>query len=155
MMRAGRSDLPKGWVVTGQSQIRVWQYLGSTILRPVAGADPRRRIVRPEVHVAKRIPANYASRSRARPLATLQPPYFKRRNPIGSLTPADGKPAGVTGAIRAGRLERLHTKQPPTAIALANGGQKSALALASSGGQRRTEAVIRGQNPVAVAACSP
>jgi hypothetical protein len=27
-------------------------------------------------------------------------------------------------AIRAGRLERLRTKQPPTAIALANGGQK-------------------------------
>ena len=45
MMRAGRSDLPKGWVVTGQSQIRVWQYLGSTILRPVAGADPRLTVV--------------------------------------------------------------------------------------------------------------
>jgi hypothetical protein len=44
---------------------------------------------------------------------------------------------------------------------LANGGQKrswsarSATRLASSGGQRRTGAVIRGHNPVALAACAP
>ena len=63
--------------------------------------------------------------------------------------------------MRAGRLERLRTKQLstgsrwPTADKKSSWSARSAACLATSGGQRRTGAVIRGHNPVALAACAP
>src|SRR5439155_16222087 len=63
-------------------------------------------------------------------------------------------------AIRPGRLERLRTR-PSHRDRAGQRRTKSApgppgvlLALASSCGQRRTEAVIRGQNPIALASLS-